>query len=126
MQRVLTIKLFEKAVKNKVARQDSRHSPEESRDAMHPYSLKLAQLRWTGHVIRMPDERLSKKVFNGELQEGKRSQCDQKKSYKDTLKTSLKGFQHTYRVLGTDSTRAIKVAESPGRSLINKGATLYL
>ena len=25
--------------------------------------LKLSQLRWTGHVIRMPDERLPKKVF---------------------------------------------------------------
>ena len=33
--------------------------------------LKLAQLRWTDHVIRMPDERLPKKVFYGELQEGK-------------------------------------------------------
>ena len=54
--------------------------------------LKLAQLRWTGHVIRMPDERLPKKVFYGELQEGKRSQCGQKKRYKDTLKTSLKDF----------------------------------
>ena len=51
--------------------------------------LKLAQLRWTGHVIRMPDERLPKKVFYGELQEGKRSQGGQKKRYKDTLNVSL-------------------------------------
>ena len=54
--------------------------------------LKLAQLRWTGHVIRMPDERLPKKVFYRELQEGKRSQGGQKKRYKDTLKASLKDF----------------------------------
>ena len=32
--------------------------------------LKLAGLRKTGHVIGMPDERLPKKVFYGELQEG--------------------------------------------------------
>ena len=41
--------------------------------------LKLAQLRWIGHVIRMLDERLPKKVFSGELQEGKRSEGGQKK-----------------------------------------------
>ena len=54
--------------------------------------LKLAQLRWTGHVTRMPDERLPKKVLYGELQEGKRSQGGQKKRYKDTkprLKISI-------------------------------------
>ena len=54
--------------------------------------LKLAQLRWTCHVTRMPDERLPKKVFYGELQEGKRSQGDQKKRYKDNLKASLMDF----------------------------------
>ena len=54
--------------------------------------LKLAQLRWTRHVIRMSDERLPKKVFYGELQEGKRSQGGQKKRYKDTIKASLKEF----------------------------------
>ena len=45
--------------------------------SMHA-TLKLAQLRWTGHVIRIPDEQLQKKVFCGELQEGKGSQGGQK------------------------------------------------
>ena len=40
--------------------------------------LKHAQLRWTGHVTRMPDERLPKKVFYGVLQEGKHSQGGKK------------------------------------------------
>ena len=53
--------------------------------------LKLAQLRWTGHVTRMPDERLPKKILYGE-QVGKHSHGGQKKRYKDTLKASLKDF----------------------------------
>ena len=52
--------------------------------------LKLALLRWTGHITRMPDKRLPKKLLYGELQDGKRSNGGQKKRYKDTLKASLK------------------------------------
>ena len=52
---------------------------------------KLAQLKWTGHVISMPDEGLPKKVIYGEVQEGKRSQGGQKKRY-----TSYEFHIHVY------------------------------
>jgi hypothetical protein len=55
--------------------------------------LRKAQLRWAGHVVRMPKKRLPKKIFYGELQHGKRFLGGQKKRYKDGLKTSLKTFQ---------------------------------
>ena len=87
-----------------MGRQDPRHGgPEESRDVKHAY--------WTGLVIRMPDERLPKKIFYGELQEGKRSQGDQKKLQRQPQSLS-EGFRHTNWVLGTDCTGAIKMARS--------------
>ena len=52
--------------------------------------LKLAQLRWTGHVTRMPDERLPKKVLYGELQEGKRSHVAKRNATKTPLKPRLR------------------------------------
>ena len=54
--------------------------------------LKLAQLRRTSHVTRVPDERLPNKILYGEVQVGKHSHDGQKKRYKDFLKASLKGF----------------------------------
>ena len=55
--------------------------------------LKKAEIHSLHTVLKlMSDERLPNKVFYGELQEGKHSQGDQKKSYKDTLKASLKEF----------------------------------
>ena len=71
--------------------------------------LKLAQLRWTGHVTRMPDERLPKKILYGELQVGKRSHGGQKKRYKDTLKAALKNV-NIPTVVGSDCTGSNKVA----------------
>ena len=82
--------------------------------------LKLAQLRWTGHVTRMPDERLPKKVLYGKLQEGKRSQGGQKKRYKDTLKASLKDFN-----IPTDSWEQAAQDRTKWRCLINKGASQF-
>ena len=48
------------------------------------------QLRWAGHVIRMPQDRLPRKVLYGEIPDSSRSAGGQRKRYKDHLKTSLK------------------------------------
>ena len=82
--------------------------------------LKLAELKWTGHVTRMPGERLPKKVFFGELQVGKRPQCGHKKRYKDALKVSLKDFN-----LPTESWEQIALDRVKWRCLIGKGADDY-
>ena len=82
--------------------------------------LKLAQLRWTDHVTRMPDERLPKKVLYRELQEGKRSQGGQKKRYKDTLKAWLKDFNFP-----TESWEEAAQDRSKWRCLIDKGASHF-
>ena len=82
--------------------------------------LKLAQLRWTGHVTRMPDERLPKKIFYGELQVGKRSHGGQKKRYKDILKVSLKDFN-----IPTESWEQIAQDQTKWRGLIRRGVGEY-
>ena len=82
--------------------------------------LKLAQLRWTGHVTRMPDEHLPKKILYGELQVGKHSHGGQKKRYKDTLKVFLKDFN-----IPTESWEQIAQDHTKWRGLIKRGAVEY-
>ena len=52
--------------------------------------LKRNQLRWTGHLVRMPDSRLPKQLLYGELCEGVRSAGGQLKRYKDSTKATMK------------------------------------
>ena len=82
--------------------------------------LKLAQLRWTGHVTRMHEEHLPKKILYGELEMGKRSHGGQKKRYKDTLKASLKDFN-----IPIESWEQVAQDQSKWRGLIRKGASEY-
>ncbi|BHF63923.1 hypothetical protein SprV_0200691800 [Sparganum proliferum] len=55
--------------------------------------LRQLQVRWSGHLVRMDDERLTKRLFYGNVATGSRSQGGQIRRYKDTIKTSLKSLQ---------------------------------
>ena len=82
--------------------------------------LELAQLGWTGHVVGMPDARLPKKVFYGELREGKRSRGGRRGRCRGTLRASLGDFEVPVGSWG----RAAR-GRSEWRGLVNKGAALY-
>jgi len=66
------------------------------------------QLRWTRHVIRMPENRLSRRMLYGELKEGRRSVGEQCKRFKDCLKATLKkhAIPPDQLLLGTEKTLA--------------------
>jgi len=52
--------------------------------------LLKAQLRWVGHVMCMPDNRIPKQVFCGQLAVGSHPQCGPVRRYKDIIKENMK------------------------------------
>ena len=79
--------------------------------------VRKAQLRWAGHVARMPDHRIPKQLLFGELAEGKRSVGGQKKRFKDSLKTSMKDFK-----INPESWEQCAAERSTWHSAISHGA----
>nr|VZI35762.1 unnamed protein product [Spirometra erinaceieuropaei] len=55
--------------------------------------LRQMQLRWSGHLVRMDDERLPKRLFYGDVATGSRRQGGPIRRCKDSLKSSLKLLQ---------------------------------
>ena len=49
-----------------------------------------AQLRWAGHVVRMPDSRIPKMLLYGQLKEGQRGLGRPLLRFRDTLKANLR------------------------------------
>ena len=77
--------------KDQVATQN-HVSPKERSDAKRVYPFEACAAEWSDEFTRMSIERIPLKIFYGELQVGKVSQCDQNKRYKDVLKFSRKDF----------------------------------
>ncbi|VDM02058.1 unnamed protein product [Schistocephalus solidus] len=50
-------------------------------------------MRWSGHLVRIDDERLPKRLFKRDVAKGARRQGGKKRRYKETLKKSLKQLQ---------------------------------
>ena len=66
--------------------------------------LLKARLRWTGHVVRMPDHRIPKQLLYGELCIGTRAHGGQMLRYKDTVRQNLKkcNFDANWEVLALE------------------------
>ena len=70
------------------------------------------------HVVRMPDERLPKRILYGELLTGARSNGGQNKRFKDTLKDF--GIDHMHNLWETTAQNRAAL-----RGVIIKGAAAY-
>lgn len=82
--------------------------------------IATAQLRWAGHLVRMDDVRLPKRLFYGELATGKRPKHKPKKRYKDGIKCILKDTN-----IDTDTWEADAVDRSAWRKMVRTGCCSF-
>ncbi|BHF73840.1 hypothetical protein SprV_0401692400 [Sparganum proliferum] len=82
--------------------------------------LRQMQLRWSGHLVRMDDERLPKRLFYGDVATGSRRQGGQIRRYKDTLKSSLKRLQ-----IDPTNWEELALDRPTWRRTVKTGAAIY-
>ncbi|BHF68919.1 hypothetical protein SprV_0301196000 [Sparganum proliferum] len=78
------------------------------------------QLRWSGHLVRMDDERLPKRLFYGDVATGSRRQGRPIRRYKDTLKSSLKHLQ-----INLTNWEELALDRPTWRRTVKTGAAIY-
>ncbi|BHF69972.1 hypothetical protein SprV_0301301900 [Sparganum proliferum] len=82
--------------------------------------LRQIQLRWSGHLVRMDDERLPKRLFYGDVTTGSRRQGRPIRRYKDTLKSSLKRLQ-----INPINWKELALDRPTWRRTVKTGAAIY-
>ena len=108
------LNLFEKAVNIKWQDKipDTEVLKKAGMQSMHTVlKLHVAQLRWTGHLIRMPESDFQIKSSMENYRREIALKVAGRKLQRHSQSLS-EGFRHTNWVLGTDCTGAIKVARS--------------
>ena len=112
LRQILNIKWFHRVSNVKVL--------EKARTTSIEATLIQSQLRWSGHLVRMEDDRLPKQLFYSELAEGQRGRGRPKLRYKDTLKQSLKKCD-----IGTEDWEEMTADRSEWRQAVFSGTELY-
>ncbi|BHF73377.1 hypothetical protein SprV_0401645800 [Sparganum proliferum] len=82
--------------------------------------LRQMQLRWSGHLVPMDDQRLSKRLFYGDVATGSRRQGGQIRRYRDTLKSSLKRLQ-----INPTNWEELALDRPTWRRTVRTGTTIY-
>ena len=82
--------------------------------------LTLSQLRWSGHLLPMSDDRLPKQLFYSELSEGHRLRGKPSLRFKDTLKKSLQNCR-----IATSHWETTASNRRVWKQLTRKGAAAY-
>ena len=82
--------------------------------------IRLACLRYAGHVIRMEDNRLPKIILHAETNEGQRKIGRPRKNFRQCLKEDLKSFN-----IPVEDFKKIALDRKKWRKLIIDGAQTF-